>query len=564
MAVAAAAAAAGLPLRITTMTEQREADADQSPALPAAAHSGGAYVWETWGDDRDGAAPSPLSMHTAFPRASTEGDDSTSFGASGGGGAVDSKEVQRLREKVAAMQAELREKQRTVDELELDVEAAKRGTEGERRLAPGSAPPKAATAAGEAPRGDAKSARMKEALEASSPELEAKVQKLRAGIEKAIEDKPAELEASRRRLRGELDAAQVNWHRAEEKRLVELAKKKVGHIKEQAVRALEPELHRMVAGNKVKVAELRTAHQDAVRQRRRELEHEVEDYVAEEGARVERGLEAAGGEVRAEQEARLKAARQRRDDEMAALREEKARQAQAQNEVFEKAWRRRGLDMEEELAELRAEEREKIQALVEEHGRRVRAAGGRAEEEDAARRHTRRLELESWQKRTLEELKGRLSDAQEEAVEHLREKLEKEMGSAIAQLEAHAERERAELEAACDARVAQEASATQTEVARAREEEQSSRESYMRSVEKQTAAEAEAARAAAELRELRRSAEEAERRGAALKAEVAASIARFDKQARDAERDSVDRAAQRRADVTAMRERIRSAKTALQ
>eukprot|EP00968_Pinguiococcus_pyrenoidosus_P017805 scaffold1800_cov237-Pinguiococcus_pyrenoidosus.AAC.13 len=79
----------------------------------------------------------------------------------------------------------------------------------------------------------------------------------------------------------------------------------------------------MVASNKVKVAEMRTAHADDVRKRRRELEKDVEEAVAEDGARVERSLQAASDEVMREECARLKEARRRQEDELEALREDK-------------------------------------------------------------------------------------------------------------------------------------------------------------------------------------------------------------------------------------------------
>eukprot|EP00968_Pinguiococcus_pyrenoidosus_P017804 scaffold1800_cov237-Pinguiococcus_pyrenoidosus.AAC.12 len=205
-----------------------------------------------------------------------------------------------------------------------------------------------------------------------------------------------------------------------------------------------------------------------------------------------------------------------------------------------------------------------------------------------------RCKLEEWQKETLLLLRGKLESAQGEAVKHLESKLLKETNSAIAQLEAHAEKERAELATGCDAKLQTEQERANEDVKKAQEEEASSRSAYLKAVERQTAAEAEAAKAGTELHELRRKTEEALRRMAsctvafhhvgswgwsltapasprppshrqtrALEEEATGIKGKLQRQVREIEQADVERAAAQYAEVSALKEKIRSKQLAL-
>lgn len=287
-------------------------------------------------------------------------------------------------------------------------------------------------------------------LEADVSDLENKVSALGAASPR---NEAALIEACRRELATQREKLVAAWSARERKELEADVEKKKPGIKKQIVKALEPEVHRMMKSNRNELQEFRAETERLVEERARELDESNSAAAAEARARVQAEAEAALARRR-EAEARMFA--ERREDAERELRAawEKHKAGLEEARSGAEAARAQALgEHTRQLDEMRAWEAERRGELQAEHRARLDRDGQEVEEADRRSSEAAESAAAEFRGKVMDEFARRRADDVQALVVPLRDKYRADVVVVCKKLDEDAEIDRGKFSADLDRRL---------------------------------------------------------------------------------------------------------------
>ena len=207
------------------------------------------YVWDEF-DDGEEANHQPPARRRSQPSAKYAWDDEEAPALADGDASFEAAraQIRRLQAQLAEAKDVVRKRRVELRQTREDAKAGLARCREEWRR-------KQAAADADFKRKAAEQAALKARLEDDVAELERRVEQLRAHAAKADAVKSAKVAAAEREAEKKLEAAKREWKRREEEEFAALVEKRKPAIKAKVVKALEPEVRRLISRNKKELAE---------------------------------------------------------------------------------------------------------------------------------------------------------------------------------------------------------------------------------------------------------------------------------------------------------------------
>ncbi len=387
------------------------------------------WAWDNWDDD-ESALGTALSIDTPAPEIS--------------GAAVES-----IQEKVGLMRRELAELEQECASLKAAV--ARRKTSDDRvvrqieeswlRRIEGRVKEHKAAAG--------RQAKFKDELEASNKQILERLEGLKEVLKYKEANAKGTIDAAKRENKEAMEAAREEWLSSEKVRLKRLADAKSNSLMKDAVKALEPELHRLISGNKLDLQQRGDALEEVFEAYQKERERETEAKLRSERARIEEEASADAERLRRSQSEGLLQLSEAQERELKSVRDEWKSEMERERSSFEAERRKRSSLYTNEIDEARSVEQERFAKLQAQHDRDMRALSEEKEEAVSAERDRVDGDLERWQRQRIVEIRSEQAERDKETERLLLEQSDAELELVIAKLDAQAVEERGRVDREC-------------------------------------------------------------------------------------------------------------------
>jgi hypothetical protein len=405
------------------------------------------WVWDEWDenggpDDYSRGGTSGVGSRSTNVRSVVGGgyDDDTL--GDGTLGTITTAKYEQIRTKVATMRKELEEKRQEVDSLKASVARKKLSDQRiieqiekswEDRLSKRSKEHKAAIT------------RHTDFIEQLTMSNQSII-KRKEGLEEVLKYKKANLtpavETARRENAEKLKEAREEWLHGEKVRLAKLADAKSSELKKDAVKALEPELQRLISGNKLDLEQREKQLMEQFESFVAEKEREGELQMQEEFLKIEKEAEKEAEAIRRQQSSSLMTLTTQQEDDMKKARDMWKRDMEQERSAFEVERRRRVSGYNAELEDIRQTEADRMSRFLQEHEAQLASLQQQKQDAMEQRQENMAEQMQNWQRERLMQLRQEQHVKDESARRALREQSEAELGMVLAKLEAQTSEER--------------------------------------------------------------------------------------------------------------------------
>ncbi|KAH8070162.1 hypothetical protein JL721_5387 [Aureococcus anophagefferens] len=252
-------------------------------------------------------------------------------------------------------------------------------------------------------------------LEAQRVEHAAALKK-QEDLKATLKDDVAKLERRRRDLR-----SMAEWKAAEQKELEAVVEKRRAGIKAKVIKALEPEVHRLISANRDDLAKKERELEEELERERRTILAEHEIVLRQEQQKADAQMEQQLSDLREENTKKLKAKQEAHDADLRKLWDEHKAALEAERKAHEVECDRLKQRRQVEEAELKREEHIKTAELVVEHERHLQLDREKVEAEEREAQAAYERERAAYQAKFLAEQEAakpakidKLADAQRE------------------------------------------------------------------------------------------------------------------------------------------------------
>lgn len=402
-------------------------------AASGGASSSARYVWDEALDD-DAGAPAPA------PRAGARAGDAETFEA-----------VQR---QLNVLHGELDEARDLVRARRLELKHAR-----EDRAAEVAAVKAEWDAKLEAQRVEhAAALRKQEDLKATLKDDVAKLERRRRDLRQVIDRadglREQRVAAAREAGRRDLEKQMAEWKAAEQKELEAVVEKRRAGIKAKVIKALEPEVHRLISANRDDLAKKERELEEELERERRTILAEHEIVLRREQQKADAQMEQQLGDLREENTKKLKAKQEAHDADLRKLWDEHKAALEAERKSHEAECDRLKERRQVEEAELKREEHIKTAELVVEHERHLQLDREKVEAEEREAQAAYERERAAYQEKFLAEQEAAKPAKIDKLVAPIRAKYDAELAEVLKRLEADAQRERDAFSAKLEAKTA--------------------------------------------------------------------------------------------------------------
>lgn len=259
-----------------------------------------------------------------------------------------------------------------------------------------------------------------------------------------------EQEMAKRDVSAKLKDAREEWLSSEKLRLQKLADAKTSELKREAVKALEPELHRLISGNKEDLKQREADANDQFERFKEEKKKELDLALREEEERIEKECDKEIEQLRKKQSATLMEMAGNEDDDLKEVRDSWKKEMERERAAFETERRRLVAGYNGELEKLREVENSHLERFHKEHGNDMLRLKEQREEMVTEKKAEWAEELAQWQRRKLVEIREDLEMKHKATRNALMEQSDAELEMVIAKLAAQATEERIGYEAEVD------------------------------------------------------------------------------------------------------------------
>jgi len=257
---------------------------------------------------------------------------------------------------------------------------------------------------------------------------------------------PVEIDIAKRGVKEELSIAREEWLGSEKLRLHKLADAKSTELKKDAVKALEPELHRLISGNKLDLKQRKSDMEDQYERFKEEKMKELENVLKAEATRLDVESDTEAEALRKKQSSSMMELAGMQDDDLKDARDKWKSDMEKERESFENERRRRVATYNNELEELRQMEMKAIEKEVLAHENAMVGLREEKERRLKERREVGEEQLRSWQRSQLRDIQGEIERNFRKTEAAIKEQSEAEFEMVLAKLEAQAADERGALE----------------------------------------------------------------------------------------------------------------------
>ena len=210
---------------------------------------------------------------------------------------------------------------------------------------------------------------MKAQLEADIAKLKSKNAKRKEHCERADLLKAKKIKATQEECAAKLRRDKAEWAAAEEKELKAIVEKKRAGIKAKVIKALEPEVHRLISQNREELRLKKEEDAKWLEEERERIEAEHEAILAEEQRTLELQNEQALLDLEEESNAKIKAENARAEEELKELWEKTKQEFDLERKRHEAEKKKTIAEHAARIEEIKAEERRKEAEMLVEHER---------------------------------------------------------------------------------------------------------------------------------------------------------------------------------------------------
>ena len=241
-------------------------------------------------------------------------------------------------------------------------------------------------------------------------------------------------------------AAREEWLGSEKLRLAKLAEARSSALKKDAVKALEPELHRLISGNTNALEQRQGNLADQFDAFVKEKEREGERLLQEEFLKIEREAEEEAEKMRRIQSDNLMELTRQQEADLKKARDMWKKDMEQERSAFETERRRRVTGYAHELEELRAAESDRLAQAAADHEHQM--AQLTLQKHDALKDRQEYVEghMENWQRERLFQIREDQHKKDDASRRALIEQSEAELSMVLAKLDAQAAEERTGLD----------------------------------------------------------------------------------------------------------------------
>jgi hypothetical protein len=261
---------------------------------------------------------------------------------------------------------------------------------------------------------------------------------------------PVEIDIARRAVKERLNVAREEWLGSEKLRLQKLADAKSMELKKDAVKALEPELHRLISGNKQDLKQRKSDMDDQFEVFKEDKMKELEGILKAEATRLEVESDAEAEGLRKKQSSSMMELAGMQDDDLKDARSKWKREMEKERESFESERRRRVATYNNELEELRQMEMKAVEKESRAHEDSMAVIREEKERRLEEKREEGEEQLRAWQRSRLREIQQEVDVSFRKTHAAIKEQSEAELEMVLAKLEAQAAEEKKTIESQVD------------------------------------------------------------------------------------------------------------------
>jgi len=269
--------------------------------------------------------------------------------------------------------------------------------------------------------------------------------KRKAGLEEVLhyrlESRTATVDTAKKEVEKAMKLERENWLQAERIRLERLADAKSQDLKKDAVKALEPELERLLSGNKLDLKQRREEAEEMFEAFKNERKREAQIALGEEKRRLENEALEESEKIRSQQSIRLLQTAESHEQDLKSARELWNREMESERQKFESERKRRNNTYASELAELREIEGERLAEMSRAHEQEMKSIHEKREFAIAEKQRQNAAANENWQRLRLEEIREDVEKRELTQIKALREQSNAELEMVLSRLEAQSANE---------------------------------------------------------------------------------------------------------------------------